>query len=362
MKILIFTSRYTATRDIISEDFGRQVRLFEQLRKFGHKIDFFCVDYRKLENKNLILHKMRIFIRPFKPIKLFSFLFDLKKVIKNGNYDLMIATSDPLWGVFGYYFARKYDMKFLYDLHDNYEVYQSYKLPFFSLIDKRIIKKADIITTVSNTLKKKINNIRKEKIFVIENGADLDLFKPKNKIKSRKKLNLPLNAKIIAYSGSIQKMQGIDLLTEAFSILKKDIGNLYLVLAGRKSIKSERLNLDGENIIWLKELNQKGVADLINAADVTVVPNTANNFTKYCFPYKIIEYMACNSKIVSTKVGDIGEILQKDSLCKPGSVNDLVEKIRSKLNSTKKINYRKIAKRYSWHNIAKKLDIIIRKN
>jgi len=43
MKILVFTSRYTATRDIISEDFGRQIRLFEQLRKFGHKIDFFCV-------------------------------------------------------------------------------------------------------------------------------------------------------------------------------------------------------------------------------------------------------------------------------------------------------------------------------
>jgi len=51
MKILVFTSRYTAGRDIISEDFGRQVRIFEHLRKLGHKIDFFCVDYKKLESR-----------------------------------------------------------------------------------------------------------------------------------------------------------------------------------------------------------------------------------------------------------------------------------------------------------------------
>lgn len=360
MRILVFTSRYTATRDIISEDFGRQVRLFEQLRKFGHKIDFFCVDYIKLENKNLILHRMKILIRPFKPIRLFGLLSDLEKVIKDGNYDLMIATSDPLWGVLGYFYARKHHIKFLYDMHDNYEVYQTYKIPLFGLIDRKIIKKADIVTTVSNTLKKKISDLRKKNIFVIENGADLNLFKPKNRLKSRKRLNLPLNAKIIAYSGTIQKLQGIDFLIGAFDALKKDADNLYLVLAGRKRIESEKLDLDDENIIWLKELDQNGVVDLINAADVTVVPNTTNDFTKYCFPYKIIEYMACNSRIVATKVGDVAGIAPKGSLCEPDNVASLAEKIKSKLNSKERVDCRRIAEKYSWRNIAKKMDMIIR--
>ena len=363
MKILVFTSRYTATRDIISEDFGRQARLFEQLRKFGHKIDFFCVDYKKYEYKNLILHKMRIFIRPFKPIRLVSLLFDLKRVINNGNYDLLIATSDPLWGVFGYYYARKHGIKFLYDLHDNYETYLTYKIPFFGLMDKRIIKKADIVTTVSNSLKKKINRIRKGKVFVIENGADLDLFKPKDKIYCRKRLKLPLKAKIIAYAGTLQKMQGIHLLIEAFEILKKDINNLHLVLAGRiRKITGEKLDLNKKGIIWLKELNQKGVVELINAADVSVVSNTTNEFTKYCFPYKIIEYMACNARIIATKVGDVARIAPKDSLCEPDDVASLAEKIKSKLNSKEKVDYRRIAEKYSWHNIAKKLDMAIRNN
>lgn len=47
MRILVLTSRYTATRDIIGEDFGRQVRLFSSLKKFGHGIYFFVADYKK---------------------------------------------------------------------------------------------------------------------------------------------------------------------------------------------------------------------------------------------------------------------------------------------------------------------------
>src|SRR3990167_5566528 len=60
MKILVLTSRYTATRDIIGEDFGRQTRLFAALKKLGHDIDFFVADYRKHENKNVKLHGIEV--------------------------------------------------------------------------------------------------------------------------------------------------------------------------------------------------------------------------------------------------------------------------------------------------------------
>ena len=44
MNVFVLTSRYTATRDIIGEEFGRGTRLFEALGRLGHKIDFFVVD------------------------------------------------------------------------------------------------------------------------------------------------------------------------------------------------------------------------------------------------------------------------------------------------------------------------------
>ena len=363
MRILVLTSRYTATRDIIGEDFGRQTRLFEALKKFNHDMDFFCVDYRRFENKNVKLHGINVFIRPFSVLQILAFIQNLNNILKRNEYDLLIATSDPLWGIFGYFYAKKYNIRFLYDLHDNYETYLTYKIPFFGFANRKIIKKADIVTTVSNSLKKKISKIRKERVFVIENGADLGLFKPKNKTECRKKLKLPLKAKIIAYSGTLQKLQGIDLLIDAFEILKRDMGNLHLVLAGRvREVTGKKLELNKKGIIWLKELDQKGVVDLINSADVVVIPSTTNEFTKYCFPYKVIEYMACNAKIVATKVGDMKDLVPENSLCEPDSVSALAVKIKSKINSTEKVNYRGIAEKYSWHNIARKLDTAIRNN
>ena len=363
MRILVLTSRYTATRDIVGEDFGRQTRLFEALKKFKHEIDFFCLDYRKFENKDAKLHGISVSIRPFSIFHFLKFVSGLNKTLKNKKYDLLIATSDPLWGFFGYYYAKKYKIKFLYDLHDNYETYLTYKIPFFGVMDRKIMNKADILTTVSESLRRKISRIRKGKIFVIENGADLNLFKPKDRLQCRKRLKLPLEAKIIAYSGTLQKMQGLHLLIGAFDILKKDIGNLRLVLAGRiRKVKDEKLELDKDGIIWLKNLSQENVVDLINAADVVVVPSPMNEFTKYCFPYKIIEYMACNADVVATRVGDLALLVPEDSLCEPDSVNSLVNKIKSKIGSNKNQGYRRIAVGYSWRNIAKKLDAIIRRN
>ncbi len=362
MKILVLTSRYTATRDIIGEDFGRQTRLFEALKKFRHDIEFFCSDYRKFENKDVTLHGIRVFIRPFSLLYFFKFVRELNSALKRKKYDLLIATSDPIWGLFGYYYAKKYNIRFLYDLHDNYETYMTYSIPFFSFLDKWVIKNADIVTTVSSSLKRKISKIRVQNVFVVENGVNIGLFNPKNKPQSRKKLRLPLDAKIIAYAGTLQKMQGIHLLIKAFEALKKDFDNLRLVLAGRvRQVRGESLSLGKEGIVWLKELEQKGVAELINAADVAVVPSTTNEFTKYCFPYKVIEYMACNAKIVATDVGDMSNLLPKSCICRPDSVNALAEKLRSKLNSKEKVNYRNIAKKYTWENIAKKLDRVIRK-
>ena len=40
MKILVVMKRFGANKDMVMEDFGRQIRLFEKLAK-KHEIDFF---------------------------------------------------------------------------------------------------------------------------------------------------------------------------------------------------------------------------------------------------------------------------------------------------------------------------------
>lgn len=358
MRILVFTSRYTAGRDIISEDFGRQIRLFEQLRKFRHQIDFFCVDYKKFENKNIYLHGIRIFIRPFRTINLFSLLSDLKKVIKNNKYNLLIATSDPLWGVIGYLVAKKYKIKFIYDIQDNYLVYKSYKIPFFGFFERYATKNSDLVMCASNILADNVKKIRKKKTIVIPNGVDTGLFKPLNKASSRKKLKLPLNAKIISYIGSIQKIQGVDILVNAFEELKQEIKGIKLLIVGRIGIvHKENFDFNKDGIIYLGSLPQKDVVFAINASDAIVIPYPKNIFTEVMFaPYKLVEFMACNKPIVITDAGEMYKhIKDKKLIAKAGSIIDLKEKIKFALN-LEKVNSRNASMKFDWKNIAKKLD------
>ncbi|MDP7457702.1 MAG: glycosyltransferase, partial [Candidatus Woesearchaeota archaeon] len=117
-----------------------------------------------------------------------------------------------------------------------------------------------------------------------------------------------------------------------------------------------------KGIIYKDDLNQKGVVQVINAADIVVIPNTDNAFTKYCFPYKCVEYMACNTPIVATNVGDVGIFLKQfpHTLCKPDDVEDLKEKLKYKLTHEEKIDYRKHIKKNTWDAIAEKLNTILK--
>jgi len=360
MKILVFTSRYTATRDIINEDFGRQVRIFEQLRKLGHVIDFFCVDYKKQENKDLNLHDMRVFIRPFKYLKFFNLLSSLRKIIKNNNYDLLLATSDPLWGIIGYFMSKKYKIKFVYDIQDNYSVYKSYKIPFLGLFERYVTRNSDLVMCASNILTQNVMKIRKKKTITISNGVDTKLFRPLNRISSRKKLKLPSDKKIISYIGSIQKVQGVDLLIKAHEELK-DV-NINLLLVGNVGTASkENFDFDKKGLIYLGSLPQKEIVFAINASDVIVIPYPKNKFTEVMFaPYKIMEFMACNRPLVITDAGEMYKHMKdKKVIAKAGSIEDLKEKIKYALKLGK-VKSRNKALEFDWKSIASRLDASIR--
>lgn len=361
MRILVLTSRYTATRDIIGEDFGRQTRLFSSLKKLGHEIDFFVADYKKQERKNLKLHGINVMIRPFGVFSFAGFILGLRRIVIKKKYDYLIASSDPLWGILGSMILYNTKTEFVYDWHDNYETYKSYGIPFFGWIDQVSMKKADIVLTVSHELKNKLSRERKHDIFVVQNGVDLNLFRPMDKMKCRSSLGLPKNARIIAYAGSIQQRQGVDILVNAFNRLKKGMDGLKLVIAGRFVPGQEgRINLEQYGIIHLS-LNQEKVAKLINASDVAIVPNKDDEFTRYCFPYKVIEYMACNTPIVATRLGDVEILLKefKGSLCEPDDEKDMHDKIKIQIGKNK-INYRKKLNEFAWDRIALKLEKILK--
>lgn len=358
MKILVIMKRFGANKDMVTQNFGRQIKLFEPLAK-KHKIDFLCPDYIKKESSVIKRNGIRFIIMPISLFSAVNFLSYLKNMVKKEKYDVIVATTDPLIGIIGYYYSKRFKIPLVYDLQDNFKIYNTYKMPFVSYFDKKAVQNADVVLSVSGSLKKYIFHFRKKPVYVIQNGIDLELFKVIDKNKARKKLNLPLNAKIVVYIGQLEKLKGFDIMMDAFNKVRQKYPNTYLLLSGQID---KDIDIKQENIIFMDLPKREGVVLGINAADVAILPNPINDFTKYCFPYKIVEYMACNVPIVATKVGDVSLLLKRynGSLCKPDA-GDLSEKIIKKFEENRRVNYDKSLKNLTWNSLSNKIDNILSK-
>ena len=358
MNILVIMKRFGANKDMVMQNFGRQIRLFEPLAK-RHKIDFFCPDYKKHENKDMRINNINYYIRPYSILKHFRLLKNLKKIIKKNNYDYIVGSTDPLLGILGHRYAKKFNIKYVYDMQDEYSCYDSYKIPFVKYLDKKAVKDSDIVLTVSESLNTHVKSFRKKPTCTIQNGIDLKAFKRMDKTKARKILKLP-KGKIIIYVGEISKFKGVDILIEAFKEVKKTIPDGYLLLSGKIL---DNIDVKQDSIIYEEYPKRDDVITALNAADVAVLPNRKNAFSQYCFPYKLAEYMATGIPIVATEIGDSAIILPKAGyLCKPDNEHDMAEKLIYAIKKNKKVSYSRVLRNLAWEALSKKLNKIIIKN
>jgi glycosyltransferase involved in cell wall biosynthesis len=283
----------------------------------------------------------------------------IKKMMIKNKYEVIIPTTEPLIGIIGYHFAKKYKIPIIYEVQDNYEMYGSYKLLFVRALEHNVIKKSDFVFYSNFPLMKKLDFLRKRNIEIIENGVDLNLFKKIPKNKARKLLKINEKIKLITYTGHISKDRGIDNLIDVVRELRKSDKNIHLLLSGKVD---KNIDIKHDFIIYEALPKREQLVMALNASDVLVIASGNNKFTKYSFPQKLFEYMAVNVPIVATAVGDVERILKpyKGSLCKPESKEGLKNKITIQLKK-KSINYRKTTLNYSWDRLSRKIDKMITK-
>ena len=90
---------------------------------------------------------------------------------------------------------------------------------------------ADKIIAVSQPLKEKIIalGIPAEKVVLIPNGVDTQVFRSLDKKECRAKLSLPLDKRLVVFVGNLEKIKGIDVLVEATAKTDEQT-DLYLKL------------------------------------------------------------------------------------------------------------------------------------
>jgi len=100
------------------------------------------------------------------------------------------------------------------------------RLVFSKKLKKAALKIADLVITVEKGLTKALNF--DGETVILPCGVDLDLFQPMEKVWCRKKLNFPMDKKIIFFPAAPEKKtKGLDILNEALKYLSRKNISLF---------------------------------------------------------------------------------------------------------------------------------------
>ena len=195
---------------------------------------------------------------------------------------------------------------------------------YFKWVEKKLFKESDKVISLTYSGKREIvkNHWKKpEEIGVIPTCVDFEIFQSfQENIKKqvRVELEIPLEAKVIVYSGSLG---GNYSLQDLFNIYKAfvsvDPNGYFLILSKTDpSIVLNHLlnhNISAKQII-VKSVDFKSVYKYLQASDVGIILYQKSFSVIGRSPTKLGEYWACGIPVLSLKgIGDLDEIAEQYS-------------------------------------------------
>lgn len=184
----------------------------------------------------------------------------------------------------------------------------------------------------------------RNKIHLIPISVDINKFHPKNKIDCKNKFRLPLDKKILLFIGRLEYEKNVEFIINGFKNFNNNTYKLVIAGAGSLEIKLKELADLGDNdIIFLGELDNVLIPELINSADVLLLTSFFEGS-----PTVVKESLCCNVPVISTDVGDVKDVLE---LVDGGVIIDFtIDSFMSGINSIlakENINIKKAPKLFS---------------
>ncbi len=300
----VLSLRIKGIRDIVKDRSLLSDRKLKKSRENGIDV------YRAIYTKFPLTEKYNIHPWSEKLLRLFEVYTE-----EEGLPDL-IHVHSSLWAGNGAALIKeKYDIPYVLTEHrsrfvENNQFAQRRIKPFHKPVISKALKSASKIILVSNKLRKSLLEIEpsvSQRMVVIPNFIDTSSFRPAEK-------QLPAEPFRFFSLGNLEHVKGMDILIEAFGILKKNIDTpVKLKIGGRGSLmaalknQTRRAGIEND-IIFTGKLTRSQVIDQMQNSHAFVL---ASRFE--AFGVVFIEALATGLPVISTKSGGPEEIINNEN-------------------------------------------------
>ncbi len=232
---------------------------------------------------------------------------------------------------------------------------------------RRMIKwaasRADALITVCGALKSSLIalGVPGDKITVLRNGVDLDLFQPVAQDYARETLKLEKNQVVLLSVGMLIESKGHDIPIRAL----RDLLDARLLIAGEGGHENALRELAGElgvldRVTFLGAVPQERLKMYFSAANALVLASSREGWANV-----LLESMACGTPVIASNVGGTPEVVARPEagiLMEDRTAASFVDAYRELMsNHPGPDKTRKYAEQFSWDETTSgQLDIMHR--
>lgn len=243
--------------------------------------------------------------------------------------DVIIASSPQLLvGLSGWWIAFSRGIPFVFEVRDLWPeslaavgVGDRDSLLHHALagIARFLYEKADRIVVVTPAFKEHLIarwGIAGEKMDVVENGVETDLFTPISE-SADDALRLQLEAEskfIVSYIGTIGNAHGLETLLDAAAMLRQRCPAVQFLLIGEGAEKERIQGLAQaqrlSNVQFLDQQPREKIPAFIRASDACLVLLKKTDVFKTVIPTKMLEFMSCARPVILGVEGQARQIME----------------------------------------------------
>ena len=243
-----------------------------------------------------------------------------------GPFDVVYATSPPLFvggaGLALHWLKRT---PFVFEVRDLWpesavvlgELRSPRAIALATRLEELCYNRASRVVVVTEGIRQRLlaRGQAAEKLVLIPNGANTELFQPQPELGAefRQQHSLRPDDFVVVYAGIHGIAQGLETVLHAAQVLR-DQGNIRFVMVGEGPVKLElqqlRADLGLDNVLMLPEQPRTSMPAVLSAADVALVPLRKVELFEHAVPSKLFDAWACGCPVLLSIDGEARRVLE----------------------------------------------------